>query len=248
MKELFEEPSDNFWLSDPTILYKEQDIFPRKDMTNTQRLNSLTRLLILISLVLLLFNPTIALSVFGLGIIMILLLRGNHKTEHFGPHRGNHDPCHTCGMDSTMAYINTKYETTPLNQSSPAIDHPRSWTKFKYLVKPLYVPPAMSDVWRNEPRYCNEFSQFPTPYTISKKSSINNLPTPKCQHERDQYVYLGPENQCAPPKVSAMPAIQSAFMRDSLTFRNNIMGEIVDQFERQRQHNCVGFKPGRKTF
>ena len=53
---------------------------------------------------------------------------------------------------------------------------------------------------------------------------------------------------CAPQKESVMPAIQSAFMRDSTEFRNNIMGEIVDQFARERNHTCVGFKPGRKTF
>lgn len=124
---------------------------------------------------------------------------------------------------------------------------------------PPYVPAPYSEVWRKEAKWCNEFSQYPNTYNIipNKTGSEqayryiqNNFSQPqeKCNYDDQAWIDNTTFGMCAPGKESAMPAIQSAFMRDSMEFRNNIMGEIVDQFARQRNYNCVDFKPGRKTF
>ena len=247
--------SDKFWLNNPKILFSNFDIIPTQNMTNAERLNALTRLLIIITIVMYFMGYDQYFTVLGLGIILIIILRSNQPKEHFRPRRGRHDPCNTCGFDSNMAYINSKYETTPINQFTHVNYGPRSYTTAKYKVIPEYVPAPYSEVWRNEPRFCNEFSQFPESYSIPPvKQNYTfitdpiNYPSNRCHFEDREWILNTPTGQCQPGKQSVMPAVQSAFMRDSTEFRNYIMGEYVDQFERQRQHNCVDFKPGRKTF
>jgi len=252
------ELNEPFWINKPQVLFTNCNIIPTTDMTGAERLNALTRLLLIITIVMYFMGYDQYFTVLALGIILIFILRGqqskDRQHENFSPRRGNHDPCHTCGQDSNMAYINSKYETTPINQYSHVNYGLRSYTNAKYKVIPEYVPPAYSEVWRQESRFCNEFSQFPKTYDITPPSSYNYItggfsqPTNKCNFADRQWVTNTPGGVCPQGRVSAMPAVQSAFMRDSMEFRNNIMGEIVDQFERERQHNCVGFKPGRKTF
>jgi hypothetical protein len=247
--------NDPFWIDKPEILLK-CDIIPNENMTINERLNTLTRLLILICIFLYIIEYKYVYIIFIIGILLIFLLRKKYNTdgkkiENFTPRRGNHDVCKNCGLDSHLAYINSKYETTPINQYSHDNYSDRSYTHAHYKVIPSDVPAPYRDVWQNESRWCNEFTQYPTSYTIiSDDNGFNNIPTRKCFQENTFWI----ENNSScngntiNKKYSAMPAIQSAFMTDSLEYRNNIMGDYIDQIERTRQHNCVDFKPGRKTF
>lgn len=249
---------DPFWLNNPKVLFTTWDFIPTASMTNAERLNALTRLLILITIGMYFLGYEQYCTVLILGILLIVILRSSQK-ENFRPRRGNHDPCHTCGFDSHMAYINSKYETSPQNQFSHINDGLRSYTHAHYKVIPVDVPAPYREVWRKEPRFCSEFSQYPNTYNIIPDVGNSpaayryiqenfSQPTNKCHYEDREWIDNTPTGLCPPPRQSAMPAIESAFMRDSMEFRNHIMGEYIDQFERQRQHNCVDFKPGRKTF
>lgn len=250
--------SDPFWLSKPSILFQTWDFIPNQNMTNAERLNALTRLLLLITIGMYLLGYDQYLTVLILGIMLIIVLRSTRK-EGFSPRRGNHDPCHTCGFNSTLPYINTKYETTPMNQYSHVNDGLRSYTHAKYTVKPVDTPAPYREVWRKEPRWCSEFSQYPSTYNIIPDpvgggpayqyvNQTFSQPSNKCHFEDREWVDNTPTGKCGARKHSVSPAIQSAFMRDSMEFRNNIMGDYIDQFERQRNHLCTDFKPGRKTF
>lgn len=233
-----------FWLNDPAVLYENLEFIPTQSMTNAERMNALTRLLILVTIGLYYYGYDQYFNVFILGILLILILKGgNEEKENFSARRGNPDPCKSCGENSTLPYINTKYERTPMTQVSHVNYGNRSYNTAKYKVIPEYVPSPYSEVWRNEPRYCNEFISTPKPYTYIEQ------PTEKCNFEDRSWVENTPSGiSNLATRVKARPAIQSAFMRDSMEYRNNIMGEYIDQFDRQRQHNCVDFKPGRKTF
>jgi len=239
--------NDPFWLDKPEILLSKFEVIPRQTMTNSERLNALTRLLLIITGVMYLMEMENYKVVFVLGIILILVLRST-KCENFSPRRGNHDPCHNCGMDSRLSYINTKYETTPIDQYTHLNDGLRSYTHAHYNVIPQYVPAPYREVWRNEPRYCNEYVQHPKSYEINKP--YRYIPTARCNYQDTQWVDNTPVGSgCGGTrKQSVMPATQSAFLRDSMIYRNNIMGDYIDQIERTRQHNCADFKPGRKTF
>lgn len=250
--------SDPFWLNNPKVLFTTLDFIPTQNMTNSERLNALTRLLIIITVGMYFMGYDQYFTVLALGILLIIILRSTQK-ENFGPNRGNHDPCHTCGFDSQLPYINTKYETSPQNQYTHVNDGLRSYTHAHYKVIPQDVPAPYREVWRKESRWCNEFSQYPNTYNIIPNVGGSpaayryieenfSQPDNKCHYADREWIDNLPGGRCPPGKVSAMPAVQSAFMRDSMEFRNNIMGEYVDQFARQRNHLCDNFKPGRKTF
>ena len=249
---------DQFWLNNPKVLFTTWDFIPTQKMTNSERLNALTRLLIIITVGMYFMGYDQYFTVLALGILLIIILRSTQK-EHFTPHRGNHDPCHTCGFDSQLPYINSKYETSPQNQYSHVNDGLRSYTHAHHKVIPVDTPAPYREVWRKEPRWCNEFSQYPNTYNIIPEAGKSpaayhyvqqnfSQPENKCHYEDREWIENTPSGMCGPGKVSARPAIQSAFMRDSMEFRNNIMGEYEDQFARQRNHMCDNFKPGRKTF
>jgi len=251
--------SEPFWLDDPKILITKLDIIPNRKMTGNERLNAITRLIILITFIMFVIGYDKWYLIFLLGILLVLILQNvyHKETEGFGPHRGR-KACQGCGFDSTMPYISTRYEETPSNTFSHVNYGLASYNRAKYNVVPMYVPSPASKVWQNEPHYCSEFTGYPDSYEIPPASSLYdgqqqqqhfNIPKRKCYWEDDIWFENSPTGQVPPAnKVPAMPAIQSAFMRHSSTFRNNIMGDYIDQIERTRQHNCVGFKPGRKTF
>jgi len=182
-----------------------------------------------------------------LGLLLILLLETS--TERFAPHRGNKacQQSDVCGQNSTMPYISTQYEN-PVSFDHTN-DGPHSYTHAHYKVIPQYVPAPYSKVWRNEPVFHDEFSRQASNYTISNNEPDYNLTHPFAkEHHNDTDWVENTAGSGGCERVSAFPAVQSAFMRDSLTFRNNIMGDYVDQFEQQREHNCVDFRPGRPTF
>lgn len=240
--------NDTFWLNDPKVLFKTLDFIPTQTMTNPERLNALTRLLILITIGMYMMGYDQYFTVLVLGLLLIVILKSSQK-EGFRPRRGNHDPCHTCGFDSNMAYINTKYETSPQNQFSHLNDGLRSYTHAHYKLIPVDTPAPYREVWRKEPRWCNEFSQYPNTYNLIPNDGPGfSQPDNKCHYEDREWIENTPTGRCNTGKQSAMPAIESAFMRDSMEFRNNIMGEYIDQFFLQRNYNCTDFKPGRKTF
>ena len=243
-----EKINDPFWINDPSILFKKLELVPRKDMTNSERLNALTRLLFLITLGLYIMNNEHYLTVLIIGLFLIFILQNKEK-EGFSPRRGAHDPCHTCGFDSQLSYINSKYETSPQNQFDHTIDSPRSWTHAHYKVIPVDTPAPYREIWRNEPRWCNEFSQFPNTYNIIPGTDYPfSQPENKCFFEDQISITNTSTGQYGPAKKSVCSPVQSNEMTNMLTFRNNIMGQYIDQIESTRQHNCTDFKPGRKTF
>lgn len=237
---------EKFWLDDPNVLWNSFNIIPTVDMSNAERLNSLTRLLILTTVILYASGYQLYYVVLILGILLVVVLRRNCPKEGFTPHRGGR-PCRGCAFDSNQSYINAKYEVTPLIQFNHDNASKRSYTNAKYEVTPLDVPAPYREIWRSEPEYCGEFTMIPNPYTISPVNDAE-IPRGQCHYITRSYVDHLPISQTQTGLVSARPAVESAWMRDSSEFRNSIMGEHVDRFMRERQHNCTDIKVGRKTW
>jgi len=66
--------SETFWVKDFSQLYYNSTIIPSSNQSRDQNLNSFTRLLILVTLILLLTGSKISFLVLFVGIIIILLL------------------------------------------------------------------------------------------------------------------------------------------------------------------------------
>jgi len=239
-----------FWLDDPFVLFRNLEFIPNKHMTQAERLNALTRLLIIITIGLYMYDMESYKTVLIVGILLILLLRNNDHAEHFSAHRGQFNPCRSCGScgkDSYLPYIDQKYEVSPHNQYTHLNDGLRSYTHAKYRLIPIDTPAPLRQVWRNDSKWCNEYSDTPKGYTINKNPDMN-IPQPKCYFEDDLYVQNTQPCHITDTRKPGLTTRQSAFNRDSNEFRNNIMGEYIDYFMRQRNHECEDYKPGRKTY
>lgn len=246
--------SDPFWLNDPFILFQNVVILPNSSMTSAEKLNALTRMLILVCFLLYLNKNQYVGVVFTIGIITIVVLRlyeikNKKNIEQFSAHRGQFDPCRNCsGQDSTLPYINYKYETTPENQYTHLNDGLRSYTHAKYTVKPVDTPAPYREVWRNKRNYYNEYTMYPESYDISPNYTNVPYPNPILSDSITVENTSVPAVCRNPGLKKGMRPRQGSFIYHSNTFRNNVMGEIVDQFNRERNHLCPVFKPGRKTF
>lgn len=238
---------EKFWVNDPNVLWQNFNILPTDQMSQAEKLNALTRLTVIVTLGLYASGYEMYYVALLLGILLIVVLRYNTpKRENFNAHRGGR-PCRGCQFDSNMSYINSKYEVTPMIQFNHDNASKRSYTNAKYEVTPLDVPAPYREIWRSEPEYCGEFTMIPNPYTISPVDNVE-IPRGQCHYITRSSIDHLPVSQTQTGLVSARPAVESAFMRDSLQFRNSIMGEHVDRFMRERQHNCTDIKVGRKTF
>lgn len=74
-----------FWLEDPTILFKNFQLLPTIMMTQTERLNALTRLIIIITIVLFFMKISYWFVFLFLGIVIVIGLyqysRENNKDK-----------------------------------------------------------------------------------------------------------------------------------------------------------------------
>lgn len=66
---------DPFWTENICSLFTSLNIFPTASMTKNQKLNAMTRLVLLLSIVFLLIKPQISVAIFVGGLILILILK-----------------------------------------------------------------------------------------------------------------------------------------------------------------------------
>ena len=244
----------DFWIYNPSKLFSSLSIIPSKDMNIGDRLNALTRLIILLTLIFYILGFEQWYTIIIIGIIILFIIKMSSqanrekKIENFVPRRGRFDPCGNCGYDANTSYINAKYEITPQLQFNHDNAGKRSYANAKYEVIPLDVPNPYRAIWRNEGGACPSYSMIPDPYTISPLETMNEIPRGQCNYIQRSYIDVLPEAQGQNGLVATRPAVEASWTRDSMEFRNSMMGEYVDFFQRQRSHNCVDIKPGRKTW
>lgn len=249
------EETKDFWLNNPKVLLKPEFI-PNTEMTNAERLNTLTRLLLIITLGLYMFGYDNYSTVLILGLILIILLRNNQPKEHFNsndqraldsgirgfmpgvdslPHGGQNDPC---WFDQNTDLLNATYEVTPKIQFNHDDGAKRSYANAKYELTPLTDTNGFKDIWRNEPGFCGGYSMVPQPDTISPVlheepdlHPVNYIVRSKIDHVR-----ADPANNSL---NSMRPFVEASYAQDSMDFRTSIMNEHIDRFRRERQHNCA---------
>lgn len=260
-----------FWLDSPSELVSSLQLDPCKVDSTDEYYNVLTRLFLVVLVVLFVLDyhrdKLVYVAIFGLVAIAFmqrrsLMMNTSSATqqsassttegtpiEEFGPHRGVFD-C-AVGQYSANPAINAKYELTPQLYFEPDNASKRSYANAKFEVIPQYVPTPYSDVWRNEASDVNPYTMTPDPYTVSPSGPMVDEDTPESQANYitrssiDVLPGVCPESGGL---MSVRDSVESAWARDSLEFRNNLIGEHVDRFMRERQHGCADFRPGRQTW
>src|SRR5690606_21838142 len=143
---------------------------------NAQRLNALTRLLLLIVLGMYIFGYDKYITTLVLGLMLILILRGNNRIsqENFKSDisetqaldsgiRGfipglDSKPkvgaCQSCWFDQDTSLRNMAFEVTPPIQFNLDDSSKRSYMNAKYELTPLQPADGFTQIWRTEPDMC----------------------------------------------------------------------------------------------
>ena len=254
--------TEKFWLNDPKALFNSMDVLPTSEMTNAQRLNALTRLLLVITAGMYFLGYDQYFTVLALGILLIL--RSNQPREHFEPHitevqaldQGvrSFDPSYdaqphvanpntdACWFDQGVSLINTAYEVTPSIQFNHDDAAKRSYMNAKYELTPLTDTDGFRQIWRNEPDMCGGYSMVPDPLTTFP------VDDPEAQGQCNYIVRSTidhlPVSQAQNDLISTRPMAEQAFNDSVIAFRNGVMNDHIDRFRRERQHNCPDMKIG----
>lgn len=202
-----------FWLDDPTQLINDVDIFPDDKQTYSTRLNSITRLIILVSIVmyLLKIKGSIQFLIFGILLIIILYYtqRDMHKA-HFSA------PAQEAQIVTTPSLVNTPivgsiwYEA----KHGPVLQ--------RYTAPPVAAPNAAdSESWGGYHPMMNQ--QQPSVVTGNYENKIFNAQMPaysrKINYSRNQPARregfeippmpqrVAVENERAPPGTTSIGAL-----------------------------------------
>lgn len=257
--------NNKFWMNDPKALFSSMNVIPNAEMTNAQRLNALTRLLILVVLGMYFLDYDQYLTVLVLGLILIVILRSYQPLEHFKPDitrqaalekgvrgfmpgydsRPQGPACDSCWFNSERDLLNATYEVTPKIQFNHFDDSKRSYMNAKYELEPLREAHGFTQIWRTEPDMCGGYSMVPDPLTVSPLSELSHDATGECNYivrSKIDHLRVDP----ATTNLSSLRSMAEAdFLQHSIDQRNAIMNEHIDRFRRERQHNCPDMRLGR---
>lgn len=252
--------NEKFWLDDPKALFSSWNVIPNSEMTNAERLNALTRLLLIITVGMYFLDYDQYLTVFFLGIMLIVILRSYLPREGFQPEITERqaldqgirqfDPVYdskphvptnsACWFDQGVSLINAAYEVTPNIQFNHDDAAKRSYMNAKYELTPLTDEDGFRQIWRDEPEYHGSYTMIPDPLTEfpvetgDARGQCNYIVRSKIDHL--------PVSQGQNDLISTRPMVEAAFNQSVLDYRNAIMNDHIDRFRRERQHNCPDMK------
>jgi hypothetical protein len=249
---------DKFWLNDPKILFSSSNVIPNSDMSNTQKLNTLTRLLLIICIGLYAVGSEQYFTVLVFGLLLILILKYYNKTdENFTPEIGNaealkkgirgfipgydskpHGPANkACWFDENTDLLNAAYEIRPPLQFNHDEAAKRSYMNAKYELTPLTDTDGFKDIWRAEPEMQGWYNMIPDVQT--EFPVYDELAQGQCNYIVRSKIDHLPISQSQNDLNSTRPVAEAAYMQSSIDFRNGLLNEHIDRFRRERQHNCA---------
>lgn len=205
-----------FWLSDPSVLLKPEFI-PNNTMTKTEKLNTLTRLLIIGSLILFAVDYKEWYIILLAGLLIIIICYNSQK-EYF---------------DCTDIK-NAAYEFEPLDRYNNDDWSKRSYANAQYELNPMVD--ELHYKWQREPEDVGSFTMTPPVTTLvdenpdASPSSVNYIVRSKID-----FLDIDMSNRCL---NNVRQDAEDAFLQNELLQRNTIMNDYVDRFRRERQNNC----------
>lgn len=209
-----------FWVEDPCILLKDLNIFPTFEMSRNEKLNALTRLTVIITIVMYLMDYKQWFTFLLLALLIIILLKylnnssDNYKKEDEGVIEH---------FTTVPTYSGTEFHQT--------------------IVSPVYseewrTPPPTYDITTNVPpvdsSMCFEEPLRPQSYPYGQYLTHTNL-IPSDAYQ----THLGTGSH-----IEAREYANSAFLRHTLAHRENMTRLWKKKLARQFKHNTTNsFSP-----
>lgn len=227
--------NDLFWAKDPGVLFQNFAIFPTPNMTKNEKLNALTRLAIVVSIIMYFMEYQHWFIFLVLSLLVIVILAYAGDSESFAT--------------KTMKSEETENEESDVDTENSIIE--------KFTVTPTYVgtdfqqtvvSPTYSEEWQNPPRaydlytnvpYPDNPDTFDTPMMPQSYPYGQYLTKTNLLPSDEYYTHLG----CGGPRT-ARNYINSTFLRNDLQFRDNMMRMYKKKLNRRfRQSNQDSFSP-----
>jgi hypothetical protein len=219
--------NDLFWAKDPTVLFQNFVVFPTPDMTKDEKLNALTRLAIMVSIIMYFmeYQHWFIFLILSLLVIVILAYAGDpetFKTKSLEESDVNVDD-NIEKFTVTPTYVGTDFQQTVVSPT-----YAEEWQN----------PPPAYDLYTNVPStmYPNTFETplIPQSYPYGQYLTKTNL-LPGDEY----YTHLG----CGGAKT-ARAYVNSTFLRHDLSFRDNMMRLYKKKLNRRfRQNTNSTFSP-----
>jgi hypothetical protein len=212
--------NDKFWTEDPCILFTNITLFPTKNMVKSEKLNALTRLVIIISLLLYLMENDNWFVFLTLSILIIIIMNYKEEQEKFKKSElSTKDEDLVENFSITPTYTGSDFQQT--------------------IIAPMFaeewqVPPPAYDLYTQVPYsessgFQNSFEEPLTPQSYPHGQYLTNtnlLPSD------EYYIHQG----CGGAR-SAREYQNSNFLRHDLAHRENMMRIYKKKLDRRFRHN-----------
>ena len=228
--------NDLFWAKDPCVLFQNFAVFPTPDMTKNEKLNALTRLAIVVSIIMYFmeYQHWFIFLILSLLVIVILAYAGDPEafaTKSMGSEDSmsvdaEEESDTTDGIERftvTPTYVGTDFQQTVVSPT-----YAEEWQN----------PPPAYDLYTNVPStmYPNTFETplKPQSYPYGQFLTKTNL-LPGDEY----YTHLG----CGGPRT-ARSYVNSTYLRNDLAFRDNMIRLYKKKLNRRfRQNSNDSFSP-----
>jgi hypothetical protein len=219
--------SDKFWVEDPCVLFTNLEFFPVKNMTKSEKLNALTRLVIIVSLLLYVMENEQWFVFLTLSMLIIIIMNYQGEQEKF-----------------KKSKLSTK-EEKPEKEAETVLEN--------FSITPTYsgsdfqqtiVAPTFAEEWQIPPPAYDIYTQIP--YPNPENQSAFEAPLTPQSYPYGQYLTktnLLPSdeyyiNQGCGGAKTAREYQNSNFLRHDLAHRENMSRIHKKKLDRRFRHNC----------
>lgn len=229
---------DNFWVGEPCILFSDMAFLPTKDMTQQEKLNALTRLAIIISIVMYLMDYEYWFSFLTLSILFIIIINYSCSLEKFKKgSMKNENMILEDSEDEDSSSDEEKEEDIIENFS---IVPTYSGADFQQTV----IAPTFAEEWQIPPPAYDLYTNVPYPESSGSRDTFE---TPLKQQSYPYGQYLTRTNLLPSDEYythlgcggarSARSYVNGAFLRHDLARRENMSRIYKKRLNRRYRHN-----------
>jgi len=212
--------NNKFWVEDPCILFGDMVFFPTQNMTKGEKLNALTRLAIVISIIMYFMKFEHWFTFLTLSILIIIILNYSGNSEDFK--KGESDKEDTEKEDFTIVptYVGTDFQQTVI-----APTFAEEWQ----------IPPPAYDIYTQVPYPGESQDTFEMPLKPQSYPYGQYLTRTNLLPSDEYYTHLG----CGGAKT-AREYINSTYLRHDLARRENMMRIFKKKLNRRFRHTSGG--------
>lgn len=237
-----------FWVENPSILVTDLVFFPTKEMSWTEKLNALTRLAIVISIILYVMDYEGWLTFLIISLLALILFhyininnskKEGYKTDIKDKENMNFNSAENFNYnendETLLSDINDSYQEDNLRENFSLIPHAIGDTFHHTTVAPTFaeehrVPPPAYDHYTNIDYTPNTFEEpmKPQAYPYGQYlTTTNMLPSDESRVH----------HTCSGGSRSARDYVNSVFTKHDLAFKENMTRLYKKKLNRRFRHN-----------